>query len=131
MHMTLRIIGTGITRLLLCHRLFPTSYIKIFKLSFLLSQEMLIKANDQTIFTSREDVKRIWKQCWRSRWTMHELKFTIDSWQDINLSHPLIERRCIFPNKVCDLKMKQQMILIKSPNPGNKRRNRSGTNKDS
>jgi len=47
--MTLRIIGTGITRLLLCHRLFPTSHIKIFKLSFLLSQEMLIKANDQTI----------------------------------------------------------------------------------
>lgn len=109
-----------------------TSYIKIFKLSFLLSQEMLIKANDQTIFTLREDMKRIWKQCWRSRWTMHELKFTIiDSWQDINLSHPLIERCCIFPNNVCDLKMKQQMILIKSPNPGNKRRNRSGTNKDS
>lgn len=131
--MTLRIIGTGITRLLLCHRLFPTSYIKIFKLSFLLSQEMLIKANDQTIFTLREDMKRIWKQCWRSRWTMHELKFTIiiDSWQDINLSHPLIERCCIFPNNVCDLKMKQQMILIKRLNPGNKRRNRSGTNKDS
>lgn len=130
--MTLRIIGTGITRLLLCHRLFPTSYIKIFKLSFLLSQEMLIKANDLTIFTLREDMKRIWKQCWRSRWTMHELKLTIiDSWQDINLSHPLIERCCIFPNNVCDLKMKQQMILIKSLNPGNKRRNRSGTNKDS
>lgn len=76
-------------------------------------------------------MKRIWKQCWRSRWTMHKLKFTIDSWQDINLSHPLIERHCIFPNKVCDLKMKQQMILTKSPNPGNKRHNRSGTNKDS
>lgn len=44
---------------------------------------MLIKANDQTILTLREDMKRIWKQCWRSRWTMHELKFTIiDSWQD-------------------------------------------------